>query len=154
MWSKMTIFLFKAYFADIFCYSINGNNQKNKKNTRRLHLGCPPDKWISRSWCKETFILTFSVLGFRGGQISPLTLFIIIILMILSSKSLFLPFFLSSIDVIIPLHNNITHENNTVLNEPVHEISNNEVCATSKASHQPAHTRSLIRAFASRLSII
>ena len=34
--------------------------------------------------------------------------------------------------------------------EPVHEISNNVVCATSKASDQPAHTRSLIRAFASR----
>ena len=37
---------------------------------------------------------------------------------------------------------------------PVHEISNNLVCATSKASDQPAHTRSLIRAFASRLSIL
>ena len=38
--------------------------------------------------------------------------------------------------------------------EPAHEISNNVVCATSKASDQPAHTRSLIRAFASRLSIL
>ena len=38
--------------------------------------------------------------------------------------------------------------------EPVHEISNNVVCATSKASDQPAPTRSLIRAFASRLSIL
>ena len=38
--------------------------------------------------------------------------------------------------------------------EPVHEISNNVVCATSKASDQPAHTRSLIRALASRLSIL
>ena len=38
--------------------------------------------------------------------------------------------------------------------EPMHEISNNVVCATSKASDQPAHTRSLIRAFASRLSIL
>ena len=38
--------------------------------------------------------------------------------------------------------------------EPVHEISNSVVCATSKASDQPAHTRSLIRAFASRLSIL
>ena len=38
--------------------------------------------------------------------------------------------------------------------EPVHEISNNVVYATSKASDQPAHTRSLIRAFASRLSIL
>ena len=37
--------------------------------------------------------------------------------------------------------------------EPLHEISNNVLCATSKASDQPAHTRSLIRAFASRLSI-
>ena len=33
-------------------------------------------------------------------------------------------------------------------------ISNNVVCATSKASDQPAHTRSLIRAFASRLNIL
>ena len=32
----------------------------------------------------------------------------------------------------------------------MHEISNNVVCATSKASDQPAHLRSLIRAFASR----
>ena len=38
--------------------------------------------------------------------------------------------------------------------EPVHEISNNVVCATSKASDQPAHTRSLLKAFASRLSIL
>ena len=35
-----------------------------------------------------------------------------------------------------------------------HEISNNMVCATSKASDQPAHIRSLIRAFASRLNIL
>ena len=41
-----------------------------------------------------------------------------------------------------------------IRNEPVHEISNNVVCATSKASDQPAHTRSLIRAFASRLNIL
>ena len=39
-----------------------------------------------------------------------------------------------------------------VTNEPRHEISNNVVCATSKASDQSAHTRSLIRAFASRLN--
>ena len=38
--------------------------------------------------------------------------------------------------------------------EPGHEISNNVVCATSKASDQPAHMRSLIRAFASRLNTI
>ena len=42
---------------------------------------------------------------------------------------------------------------NTII-EPVHEIYNNVVCATSKASDQPAHTRSLIRAFASRLNIL
>ena len=34
-----------------------------------------------------------------------------------------------------------------ISNEPVHEISNNVVCATSKASDQPAHTRILIRVF-------
>ena len=33
-------------------------------------------------------------------------------------------------------------------------FSNNVVCATSKGSNQPAHTRSLIRAFASRLNIL
>ena len=37
-----------------------------------------------------------------------------------------------------------------ILIEPVHEISNIIICATSKGSDQPAHTRSLIRAFASR----
>ena len=41
-----------------------------------------------------------------------------------------------------------------VLNEPVHEISKDVVCETSKASDQHAHTCSLIRAFASRLSIL
>ena len=40
------------------------------------------------------------------------------------------------------------------LNEPLHEISNNVVCATSRVSDQPAHTRSLIRAFASRLNTL
>ena len=43
---------------------------------------------------------------------------------------------------------------NGISYEPVHEISNNVVCETSKASDQPAHMRSLIRAFASRLSIL
>ena len=38
--------------------------------------------------------------------------------------------------------------------EPRHDISNNVVCATSKGSDQPAHTRGLIGAFASRLNII
>ena len=42
----------------------------------------------------------------------------------------------------------------TYLYEPVHEIFNNVVCATSKGSDQPAQTRSLIRAFANRLSIL
>ena len=35
-----------------------------------------------------------------------------------------------------------------------HEISNNVVCGTSKASDQPAHMHSLIRAFASRFNIL
>ena len=39
-------------------------------------------------------------------------------------------------------------------NEPPHEISNNLVCATCIASDQPVHTRSLIRASASRLSFL
>ena len=38
--------------------------------------------------------------------------------------------------------------------KPVHEISNNLLCDTNNASDQPAHTCSLIRLFASRLSIL
>ena len=41
-----------------------------------------------------------------------------------------------------------------IIIKPEHEISINVVCSTSKASDQPAHTRSLIGAFASRLSIL
>ena len=40
-----------------------------------------------------------------------------------------------------------------VSSEPRHEISNNVVCATSEGSDQPAHMRSLIRAFSGRLNI-
>ena len=40
------------------------------------------------------------------------------------------------------------------IHEPRHEISNNVVCATSKSSDQPAHTRRLIRAVASCLNIL
>ena len=39
----------------------------------------------------------------------------------------------------------------TLIIEPRHEISNNLVYATSKGSDQPAHTLSLIRAFANHL---
>ena len=38
--------------------------------------------------------------------------------------------------------------------EPRHEFSNNVAFATSKASDQPAHTRSLIKTYACRLNII
>ena len=41
-----------------------------------------------------------------------------------------------------------------ILYEPLHDISHHVVCATSKVSDQPPHTRSLIRAFASRLNIL
>ena len=41
-----------------------------------------------------------------------------------------------------------------ILIAPQHKIYNNVVCAARKASDQPAHTRSLIRAFASRLDIL
>ena len=43
---------------------------------------------------------------------------------------------------------------NQFLNEPRYEISNNVLCATSKASNQPSHTRSLISAFVSGLNIL
>ena len=40
------------------------------------------------------------------------------------------------------------------MNERRHELSNNVACATSKVSDQPAHERSLIRAFVSRLNTL
>ena len=43
---------------------------------------------------------------------------------------------------------------NLIIFEPRLEISYNAVCATSKGSDQPAHTRSLITAFACRLIIL
>ena len=46
----------------------------------------------------------------------------------------------------------MTFSNQTII-EPRHEIFKYDVCATSKASDQPAHTGSLIRAFASRLTL-
>ena len=42
---------------------------------------------------------------------------------------------------------------NAVLNEPRHEICNNLVCATTKASDQPAYMLSLITSFASSMSL-
>ena len=50
----------------------------------------------------------------------------------------------------------VMNNKNNKLNkfEPVHEISNNMVCATSKGSDQPAHMRSLFRAFARGLNIV
>ena len=54
----------------------------------------------------------------------------------------------------IVVNNIVKHILKAKANEPEHEISNNVVCATSKASDQPEHTRSLIRAFASHLSIL
>ena len=45
-------------------------------------------------------------------------------------------------------------ETRMIIIEPRHEMSNNVVCATSKGSDQPVHTRSLIRAFARRLNIL
>ena len=45
------------------------------------------------------------------------------------------------------------HFSSKLSNEPVHEISNNVVCATSKGSDQPAHTRSEIRAFVRHLNM-
>ena len=48
----------------------------------------------------------------------------------------------------------MNHHWETIKYEPMHEISNNVVCATSKVSDQPAQTRSLIRDFASRLSTL
>ena len=54
-----------------------------------------------------------------------------------------------------PLHSLIFHVFiDYKIIEPRHEISNNVVFETSKASDQPAHVHSLIRAYDSRLNIL
>ena len=45
-------------------------------------------------------------------------------------------------------------KSHALAHEPMDEISNYVVYATSKVSDQPAHMRSLIRAFACRLSFL
>ena len=67
-------------------------------------------------------------------------------------KVLFLSVCLLLFFVVFKYNTQNSHCQNKI--EPVHEISNNVVFATSKASDQPAHTHSLIRAFAIRLSIL
>ena len=55
---------------------------------------------------------------------------------------------------VISFHNGETSNICMKIFEPRHESSNNVVCSTSKASDQPVHMCSLIRAFASRLNIL
>ena len=62
-------------------------------------------------------------------------------------------------DLLILIHSDISLQDTmssdkNKTNESQHEISNNVVYATSKASDQPAHMHSLIRAFASPLEIL
>ena len=56
------------------------------------------------------------------------------------------------------MYQTVGHCANSIANwykiEPQHESSNIVVCAPSKGSDHPAHTRSLITAFASRLNIL
>ena len=73
-------------------------------------------------------------------------------MLVLCSILLLTLMFVVLISIVLTLLSGQECRSNTF--EPVHEISNNVVCATSKASDQPAHMRSLIRAFASRLSIL
>ena len=86
-------------------------------------------KIITISLSKSFLILTYTKSNFREGNI----------------------YFLENYNL-WPL--NIYIGSSWSIYEPRHEIFNNVVCATSKASDQPAHMRSLIRAFAHRLNIL
>ena len=44
-----------------------------------------------------------------------------------------------------PCTNCVSTKNSGIIIEPRHETSNNVLCASSKPSGQPAHTRNLIR---------
>ena len=56
------------------------------------------------------------------------------------------------LNIVVRLSFPVLPEIKDVIFEPRHEISNNVVCATSKGSGKPVHTRSLIRTFASGLN--
>ena len=86
--------------------------------------------WLSCIWCFLVFCLTVPWCPWSG-----------VVFDCMGSWS-------SSPSLLCYLRNPLYHI------EPVHEISNIVVCATSKASGQPANTRSLIIAFASRLNIL
>ena len=58
------------------------------------------------------------------------------------------------LDFLIAIYNFLNLHLILIIFELWHEISNNVVYGTSKASDQPAHTHSLIGAFASRWSIL
>ena len=62
--------------------------------------------------------------------------------------------FVENIDELILTYGVIGGNFKLLFLEPVHENSNNVVCATSKASDQHSHTRSLIKHFARRFSIL
>ena len=57
-------------------------------------------------------------------------------------------------ELTIPRRRGIEYLQVRTMIEPRHRISNNVVCATKKASDQPAHTRCLIRALACRFDIL
>ena len=52
------------------------------------------------------------------------------------------------------VYSRFSHGTDTEIIEPRNDIYNNVACATSEGSGQPAHMRSLIKAFASCMNIL
>ena len=74
--------------------------------------------------------------------------------LIFEQAQMYIYILIKSMRATITLTKAFAAHTHSIVIELWHDISNNLVCATSKASDQPAHTRSLIRAFASCLSIL
>ena len=60
----------------------------------------------------------------------------------------------NTVKPVLSSHSKMDKTKILMTNEPRNEISNNVVCATNKASDQPGHMGSLIRAFASPLNVL
>ena len=114
---------------------------RNKKTNFHLHtfIWRPNDK---SAWSQENRILLY--VNYKGAD-QP---HFVILASLCSRADRF-----ETLQVEYP-EDRFSCDRTQIIIEPRHEISNNVVCATCKASDQPAHMCSLIRAFASHLNFL
>ena len=128
----------------MFCLRMQYNVSGDAQTSRALSANF---FYMYINYCNcDSFVIAYN---YHYSTLLDLVIYIIIKNKIEIYGIVFLRLFISCILVTSANKYNVPY-----IIEPVHAISNNVVCATSKAPDQPAHTRSLVRAFASRLNIL